>query len=110
MLPKNRPPTHPGEMLLREFLEPSGITQLELARHLGWTYARLNEIINGRRGITSDSALALGDVLGTGPEFWLNLQRDWNLWHSMRIHKRIPKLKKLASKKRLPANAIFGRS
>ncbi len=97
MLPKNRPPTHPGEMLLKEFLEPSGTTQLELARHLGWTYARLNEIINGRRGITADSALALGDALGTGPEFWLNLQRDWNLWHSMRIHKRIPKLKKVVS-------------
>lgn len=97
MLPKNRPPTHPGEMLLKEFLEPSGITQLALARHLGWTYARLNEIINGRRGVTADSALALGDALGTGPEFWLNLQRDWNLWHSMRIHKPIPKLKKVVS-------------
>lgn len=97
MLPKNRPPTHPGEMLLKEFLEPSGVTQLELACHLGWTYARLNEIINRRRGITADSALALGDALGTGPDFWLNPQRDWNLWHSMRMHKRIPKLKKLAS-------------
>jgi addiction module HigA family antidote len=97
MLPKNRPPTHPGEMLLKEFLEPSGITQLELARHMGWTYARLNEIINRRRGITADSALALGDALGTGPEFWLNLQRDWNLWHSMRVHKRIPKMKKIVA-------------
>jgi addiction module HigA family antidote len=103
MLPKNRPPTHPGEMLLKEFLEPSCITQLELARHLGWTYARLNEIINGRRGITADSALALGDALGTGPEFWLNLQRDWNLWHSKRIHKRIPKLKKAASQHATPS-------
>jgi addiction module HigA family antidote len=84
-------------MLLKEFLDPAGITQLELARHLGWTYARLNEIVNGRRGITADSALALGDALGTGPEFWLNLQRDWNLWHSMRMHKRIPKLKKAVS-------------
>jgi addiction module HigA family antidote len=97
MLPKNRPPTHPGEMLLKEFLEPSGITQLELARYLGWTYARLNEIVNGRRGVTADSALALGDALGTGPEFWMNLQRDWNLWHSLREHKRIPKLKKVNS-------------
>lgn len=103
MLPKNRPPTHPGEMLLKEFLEPSCITQLELARHLGWTYARLNEIINGRRGISADSALALGDALGTGPEFWLNLQRDWNLWHSKRIHKRIPKLKKAASQHAAPS-------
>ncbi len=93
MLPKNRPPTHPGKMLLKEFLEPLGITQLELARHLGWTYARLNEIINGRRGITADSALALGDALGTGPEFWLTLQTDWNLWQSRRKHKHIPPLK-----------------
>jgi addiction module HigA family antidote len=97
MLPKNRPPTHPGEMLLKEFLEPSGITQLELARYLGWTYARLNEIVKGRRGVSADSALALGDALGTGPEFWLNLQRDWNLWHSLREHKRIPRMKKVNS-------------
>jgi len=94
MLPKHRPPTHPGEMLLKEFLEPMALSQLELARHLGWPYARLNEIIKGKRGITSDSALALGDALGTGPEFWLNLQRDWNLWHSLKKYKRIPALKK----------------
>lgn len=97
MLPKNRPPTLPGEMLLKEFLEPSRITQLELARHLGWTFARLNEIIHGRRGITADSALALGDALGTGPEFWLSLQMDWNLWHSLQKHRRIPRLKKVVS-------------
>ncbi len=94
MLPKHRSPTHPGEMLLKEFLEPMGITQLELARHLGWTYARLNEIVNGRRGITADSALAIGDALGTGPEFWINLQTDWNLWHSRKQHKKVPLLKK----------------
>jgi len=97
MLPKNRPPTHPGEMLLKEFLEPLGITQTELARHLGWPYARLNEIINGRRGITAASALAVGEALGTGPEFWLNLQRDWDLWHSQRQHKTVPPLKKAVS-------------
>jgi len=50
MLPKNRPPTHPGEMLLKEFLEPMHLTQKTFAQHLGWTYARLNEIINGKRG------------------------------------------------------------
>lgn len=96
MLPKNRPPTHPGEMLLKEFLEPLVITQMELARHLGWPYARLNEIINGRRGITAASALALGEALGTGPEFWLNLQRDWDLWHSLREHRPVPLLRKAA--------------
>ena len=92
MLPKNRPPTHPGEMLLREFLEPLGKTQTELARHLGWPYARLNEIVNGRRGITASSALALGEALRTGPEFWLNLQRDWDLWHIQRKHRPLPPL------------------
>jgi addiction module HigA family antidote len=81
-------------MLLKEFLEPMEITQLELARHLGWPYARLNEIVNGRRGITADSALAIGDALGTGPEFWINLQSDWNLWHSRRQHKKVSLLKK----------------
>ena len=62
MLPKNRPPTHAGEMLLKEFLEPLGITQMELAHHLKWPYARLNEIINGKRGITAQSALTLGEA------------------------------------------------
>jgi len=84
-------------MLLKEFLEPLGITQLELSRHLGWPYARLNEIVNGRRGISADSALAISDALGTGPEFWLKLQYDWNLWNSRKQHKKIPLLKKAAS-------------
>lgn len=94
MLPKKRPPTHPGEMLLKEFLKPLGVTQKEFAAHLGWTYARLNEIIHGRRGITAESALALGGALRTGPEFWLNLQRDWDLWHSMRRYTKVPPLRK----------------
>lgn len=94
MLPKKRPPTHPGKMLLKEFLEPLDVTQKEFAAHLGWTYARTNEIVNGRRGVTAKSALAIGDALKTGPEFWLNLQRNWDLWHSMQDHKKISPLKK----------------
>jgi addiction module HigA family antidote len=94
MLPKNRPPTHPGKMLLHEFLEPMGVSQRQFAAHLGWTYARLNEIVNGRRGVSAESALAFGEALRTGPEFWLNLQRDWDLWHSMRNHQKVPPLKK----------------
>jgi addiction module HigA family antidote len=94
MLPKKRPPTHPGEMLLKEFLEPLGVTQKQFATHLGWTYARLNEIINGRRGVTAGSALVLGDALKTGPVFWMNLQRDWDLWNSLQQHEKIPPLKK----------------
>lgn len=95
MLPKKRPPTHPGQMLLKEWLEPLGITQSELAEHLGWTYARLNEIINGRRNVSADSALALGEALKTDPEIWLNLQRDWDLWCSLRNHRKVPPLKKV---------------
>ncbi|MEE8484411.1 MAG: HigA family addiction module antitoxin [Nitrospinota bacterium] len=87
MLPKKRPPTHPGEMLLKEFLEPLGIMQVEFARHLKWPYARLNEIVNGKRGVTADSALSFGEALKTGPEFWLNLQRDWDLWHEKKKHR-----------------------
>jgi addiction module HigA family antidote len=94
MLPKKRPPTHPGEMLLKEFLEPLGISQKAFAAHLGWTYARLNEIVNGRRNVTADSALALGEALKTGPEFWLNLQRDWDLWHAMHTHRRVAPVRK----------------
>lgn len=99
MLPKNRPPTHPGEMLLKEFLQPLGVTQTEFSRHLGWTFAKLNEIVRGRRGITAASALALGEALKTGPEFWLNLQRDWDLWHAMKKHKHIKPLPKPARNK-----------
>ena len=95
MLPKKRPPTHPGEMLLKEFLEPLALTQKAFAAHLGWTYARLNEVIKGRRQVSADSALALGEALNTGPEFWLNLQRDWDLWHAMDSHHKVPPLKKV---------------
>jgi len=94
MLPRKRPPTHPGEMLLKEFLEPMGVSQSKFAAHLGWTYARLNEIVNGRRGVTAESALTIGEALGTGPEMWLNLQRDWDLWYTMRSHRKVPLLKK----------------
>ena len=89
MLPKNRAPTQPGEMSLKEFLEPMALTQKAFAQHLGWTYARLNEIVNGRRGLSAESALAFSDALGMPPEFWLNLQRDWDLWHAMKSHKTI---------------------
>ena len=89
MLPKKRKPTHPGEMLLKEFLEPRGISQAEFARHLGWTYARLNEIINGRRGVTASSALTFADAFEMEAEFWMNLQRDWDLWQELENHNHI---------------------
>lgn len=86
MLPKNRPPTRPGEMLLKEFLEPRNMTQKAFAKHLNWPYARLNEIINGKRGVSADSALAFADAFQMEPEFWLNLQRDWDVWQATKQH------------------------
>ena len=82
-LPRKRPPTHPGEMLLEEFLKPLGLTQAEFARRLGVSYPRLNEIIKGRRSVTPDTALRLAQVLGMSADFWLGLQQDWDLWHAM---------------------------
>jgi addiction module HigA family antidote len=94
MLPRKRPPTHPDEMLLKEYLNPMGVSQRQFATHLDWTYARLNEFVNGHRGVTAESALAFGEALSTGPEVWLNLQRDRDLWHTMRNHQKVPLLKK----------------
>lgn len=82
-LPKHQPPTHPGEMLLEEFLVPLGITQSAFAVRLGVSFPRLNEIINGRRGVTPDTALRLARVTGMSADFWLGLQQDWDLWHAL---------------------------
>ena len=75
--PKN--PFHPGEMLLEEFLRPMSLSQAAFARQLGWTKARLNELIKGKRGITAESALDLADALGTSPMLWMNLQATFDL-------------------------------
>jgi len=72
-------PIHPGEMLLEEFLLPAGKTQVAFAREIGWTRARLNEFIKGKRGVTADAALDLADALGTSPRLWMNLQATYDL-------------------------------
>ena len=89
---KPKPCLHPGQILLSHFIEPLGISQKKLAEHLGWTYARLNEIINLRRGITADSALAFSEVFDTPPEYWLDLQRDWDLSHARQLHAPVKRL------------------
>ena len=66
-------PFHPGEILLEEFLQPGGITQTAFSEQLGWTRARLNELIKGKRGITAESALDLAEVLGTSPKLWMTI-------------------------------------
>jgi antitoxin HigA-1 len=73
------PAIPPGEMLLEEFLKPMGIGQVEAARRLGISLNRLNEIVLGKRGITADTALRLGRLLKTSPQFWMRLQADWDL-------------------------------
>jgi len=80
MLPTN--PIHPGEMLLEEFLKPMNISQRAFAIKIGWTTAKLNEIINGKRGITADSALDLSKALKTSPEIWLTLQMVFDLYEA----------------------------
>jgi len=79
MLKQPKNPIHPGEMLLEEFLQPAGLSQAEFSRTLGWTKARLNELIKGKRGITAESALDLADALGTSPKLWMNLQATYDL-------------------------------
>jgi addiction module HigA family antidote len=71
-------------MLLEEFLKPLGLTQVELAERIHVSYPRVNEIVNGKRGISPDTALRLAALFKTTPEFWLNGQRNWDLWHAMR--------------------------
>jgi addiction module HigA family antidote len=99
MIPKHRKPTHPGEIILNDFLIPLNMSQLDLPKHLGWTYAKVNEIINGKRGITEESALCLADAFGTTPLFWMNLQTNHDIWIAQRKHKKIKPIQKMASRK-----------
>ena len=78
------PAIPPGEMLLEEFLKPMAIGQAEAARQLGISLNRLNEIVLGKRGITADTALRLGRLLKTSPQFWMRLQADWDLQEAIR--------------------------
>lgn len=82
MIPKNRKPTHPGEILRLEFMMPLGISQTALAKRLGWTQPKVNDIVNERRGITPQTAIVLGMAFCTTPEFWLNLQTACDLWEA----------------------------
>jgi addiction module HigA family antidote len=88
-IPTNRTPTHPGEMLLEEFLKPMGLTQRELAAAIHAPYQRVNEIVNGRRGITPGTALRLAKFFDVSADFWLNLQLRWDLYHAQQDEQEI---------------------
>ena len=83
-MPTNRAPIHPGEILLEEFMKPYGMTQTEIARRIGVSRKHISEIVNSRKGISTDIALRLSKLFGTSPELWLNGQLAWDLWHAMR--------------------------
>ena len=82
MIPKHRKPTHPGEILLQEFLEPMGLSQVELARRMEVPVQRVNTLTNGKRDITAETAILLSRVLKTSPEFWMNLQDARDLYEA----------------------------
>jgi len=86
-IPTNRTPTHPGEMLVEEFLIPMKITQRELADALHVPYQRVNELVNQKRGVTPSTALRLARFFGVSPDFWLNLQVRWDLYRARESEK-----------------------
>jgi addiction module HigA family antidote len=79
MAKQPKAPFHPGEILLEEFLDPLGMSQAAFAEKIGWTKARLNELIRGKRGVTADAALDLAEALGTSPKLWMNFQVTYDL-------------------------------
>ena len=88
-VPTNRTPTHPGEMLLEEFLNPMGISQKDLADNIQVPYQRVNEIVNGRRGITPSTALRLAKFFDMSADFWMNLQLRWDLYFAQQDENKI---------------------
>jgi antitoxin HigA-1 len=98
-IPSHGPPTHPGEMLREEFLRPLHLTQTEVACRLGVSYPRLNELLQGKRGVTPDTALRLEALFGMEAQFWLNLQLAWDLYHAQHGPgaRQINRIKRLAT-------------
>ena len=86
MMPKSRKPTHPGEILKEMYLKPLGITQDKFAKALGISRPRANELLNGWRSLTPDTALRLAKAFGTSPEYWLNMQAAVDLFEAKRKH------------------------
>ncbi len=82
-IPTHRPPTHPGEILLEEYLKPLGLSQVAFAEKIGVPLQRVNELVKGKRGVTSDTALRLEAALGATAQFWLNAQLACDLYEKM---------------------------
>jgi len=87
MLPKNRKPTHPGEILRYEYIEELNMTQQQLADAIGITRVRINEIVLGKRSVTPDTAFRLAKYFNTTPDFWMNLQNNYDMWNTLQKKK-----------------------
>ena len=87
-VPTHREPTHPGEMLLEEFLKPMSISQRDLANDIHVPYQRVNELVNRKRGVTPSTALRLAKYFGNSPGYWLSLQHRWDLFRVMKSEAR----------------------
>ena len=98
-VPKYREPTHPGEMLMEEFLIPMSITQRDLSKAIRVPYQRINEIVNGRRGITPSTALRLAKFFNMSEDFWMNLQLRWDLYRARRSEEKELRMIKPYSKR-----------
>ena len=90
-IPKNRPSTHPGEMLREEFLTPMGLTQKELADAIHVPFQRINEIVSGKRGLTPSTALRLAKFFGMSAGFWLSLQMKRDLYFAEQKERQVLK-------------------
>ena len=88
MLPKNRQPTHPGEIIRYEYLDELNMTQQQLADSIGITRVRINEIVLGKRSITPDTAFRLAKLFNTTPEFWIGLQTNFDMWNTLQKRKK----------------------
>ena len=95
MLPTHRPPTHPGEMLLKEFLEPLEVSQVDAARRMNIPFQRLNAIVRGCRAVSADTALLLEALTSWDAQIWLTLQAKCDLWHAMKARGNKPKVRPL---------------
>ena len=84
MIPKNRRPSHPGEILLELYLKPMGMSQLELARRMNVPIQRVNTLINGKRDMSPETAILLSRVLKTSSQFWMNLQMNCDLFDAQK--------------------------
>lgn len=102
-IPTHRTPTHPGEMLLEEFLQPMGMTQRNLADAVNVSYQRINEIVNGKRGMTPSTALRLAKFFGVSADFWMNVQLRWDMYFAMQEEDEILKTIKPAAMRPQPS-------